>query len=69
MDEYVTCKRIELTYLEPEWKPIYVRYSDKESWFVHDDGTIRSTRVPFSPMSHMMKIDSSMASSRCLEWL
>jgi hypothetical protein len=41
MEEYVTCKRIELTYPDPGWKPTDVIYSEEESRFINNDEMIR----------------------------
>jgi hypothetical protein len=48
--EYENCSRIELTYPDPEWQPHDVHYSEEESRFIHDDGTLRPGQRAISIM-------------------
>ena len=66
-NEYLTCSRIELTAPDPEWKPHDVWYSEEESRYVHDDGTIKShVRDIFEQQSHNEERFISQLRSLCI---
>ena len=53
MKEYSSCNRIEMTAPEPEWKPHDVRYSEEESSYMLEDGSLRAhVRSVFELQSH-----------------
>jgi hypothetical protein len=53
VQEYNECKRIEMTYPDPEWKPSDVQYSEEEARFIHNDGTLREhKRTIFACETH-----------------